>query len=698
LRVSQARLGVDAVGQFDPAWVARCREPGRRHREAEERNSPLVAEHFAFALRQTAAELRSGAVGLYGTVAECAARGLTPAVVHPLTIEPLKPRKCLACRETNDHTVAVDVVLEGNDVVEAAVRGEECWVHERDQKSGYSNCLLSEESRDFFSFVLAGWVFVYLTLPFGWRSAAYFHQRRGLVAVGYCRSLGIDANLYVPRAFAPSPFGSADWRVLRARYIDDSTPTCPVSRGRGRAAAELYVFDMVCFHHGGMWQSVAKSSTGWRTAGRSLGLTVDTAKPQRWSIPLDKRTAYVGLVGRIAARLTASGAFVPAELAALAGKTVAFARACAGLRLLLNSVYCVLHGRELTLVAPRGYAWWAGGRGHVPELVPGPLRVPLADDLALLAALVGDATGGRPFVAEDHTAMRWVLATDATLYQGGGVFYEVVVDGGTLVLTAFGGTLPSTLHGVNLLLQPIGVGELAAAVIGLETLEASPGLARRVAGLYLDLKIDNLEVVLLVNTGRIGGVSTLEKIVLAKALFASACRLGVRLRCTHIPTALNLADVPSRAAEHADLRLVAALYARLRRRCPADPEIDWFASRAAHHCRAYVSRYPDRAALGDDAFSFRWDRDPRTGRAAVGYWAAPYPLARQVCEKLLRDRAVGLVVLPLVSAPLPSWRARLERRVRWREVLPVHYAEVRRSGGWVRVRKAPPAEALWVGP
>ena len=135
-----------------------------------------------------------------------------------------------------------------------------------------------------------------------------------------------------------------------------------------------------------------------------------------------------------------------------------------------------LHHGDVRAARPVLRAIANGGASDASVLDEAAAAVTLA---RRLAALVGDATGGRPFVAEDHTAMRWVLATDATLYQGGGVFYEVVVDGGTLVLTAFGGTLPSTLHGVNLLLQPIGVGELAAAVIGLETLEASPGLAPR---------------------------------------------------------------------------------------------------------------------------------------------------------------------------------------------------------------------------
>lgn len=60
-----------------------------------------------------------------------------------------------------------------------------------DDKSGNNHILLSGNSRKYLGIQFAGWYFVYDTLPFSFKASACIYQTAGLVATGYCRSLGI---------------------------------------------------------------------------------------------------------------------------------------------------------------------------------------------------------------------------------------------------------------------------------------------------------------------------------------------------------------------------------------------------------------------------------------------------------------------------------------------------------------------------
>lgn len=68
------------------------------------------------------------------------------------------------------------------------------------------------------------------------------------------------------------------------------------------------------------------------------------------------------------------------------------------------------------------------------------------------------------------------------------------------------------------------------------------------------------------------------------------------------------------------------------------PEIDLFASVKTRKCDRYYSWFPDPQSIGVDAFTFLWKE--------FFYAFPPFSLIIKVLNKVLKDKAKGIIVVP----------------------------------------------------
>uniref|UniRef100_A0ABD2X7X3 Uncharacterized protein n=1 Tax=Trichogramma kaykai TaxID=54128 RepID=A0ABD2X7X3_9HYME len=69
------------------------------------------------------------------------------------------------------------------------------------------------------------------------------------------------------------------------------------------------------------------------------------------------------------------------------------------------------------------------------------------------------------------------------------------------------------------------------------------------------------------------------------------------------------------------------------------PKIDLFASADNRKCSNFISWKPHREALAIDAFTIRWE--------SFFYAFPPFSLITKTLSKIKRDRAYGIIVVPL---------------------------------------------------
>ena len=147
-----------------------------------------------------------------------------PHLVLSITIEPSKPRLCHDERFLNlwirdlpfklDHLVDLPrYVLPGN------------FQTTFDDKSGYQHVRLHPSSETYFGLEWNNFLFVFRTLPFGWKASAYICHNLGLVVSHAARSLGVPLShddRHVGQLFA-SPMRSvvlpSTQRAQAAAYI-----------------------------------------------------------------------------------------------------------------------------------------------------------------------------------------------------------------------------------------------------------------------------------------------------------------------------------------------------------------------------------------------------------------------------------------------------------------------------------------------
>ena len=114
----------------------------------------------------------------------------------PLTVEATKPRLCHDERFLNlwvkDSPFTLDYISNLPRYV-----GKDSFQTTIDDKSGYDDVRLAENSRKFFGLQWQGVYYLYHTIPFGWKASAYIYHTIGMGATSYIRSLGMPCSQYI---------------------------------------------------------------------------------------------------------------------------------------------------------------------------------------------------------------------------------------------------------------------------------------------------------------------------------------------------------------------------------------------------------------------------------------------------------------------------------------------------------------------
>ena len=157
----------------------------------------LICEKFQdFIVSTLETRVKNGSLRIWGQVGKC----VPPKLVMPLTVEPSKPRLCHDERFLNLWIKDLPFKLETLREIPRLVN-KDSYMTKIDDKSGYDHVLLKESSQTYFGIQFGGWYFVYTTLPFGFKASAYIYQSLGMVATGYCRSLGVPMLQYIDDRF-----------------------------------------------------------------------------------------------------------------------------------------------------------------------------------------------------------------------------------------------------------------------------------------------------------------------------------------------------------------------------------------------------------------------------------------------------------------------------------------------------------------
>ncbi|VDI70479.1 Hypothetical predicted protein [Mytilus galloprovincialis] len=154
----------------------------------------INAKKFSTFITETVVDrLRNGSIECLGKV------GLAkpPHIVAPLTVEPTKPRLCINLMYLNNWIKDISFSLDTLKNVPRAVR-ENAYFTSIDDKSGFDNVMLSEDSRGLVGFQWGGFYFIFKTLPFGFKLSSYIYHTLNLQATSYIRrKFLIPVHLYI---------------------------------------------------------------------------------------------------------------------------------------------------------------------------------------------------------------------------------------------------------------------------------------------------------------------------------------------------------------------------------------------------------------------------------------------------------------------------------------------------------------------
>ncbi|MES9884567.1 MAG: reverse transcriptase domain-containing protein [Sedimenticola sp.] len=151
-------------------------------------------KQFQDFISQTVLErLRNGSIQCLGKVGHVD----PPYIVAPLTVEPTKPRMCINLMYLNnwitDKPFSLDTL---KDVPRVVNKG--AFYTSLDDKSGFDNVLLSQNSQKFVGFQWGGYYFCFNTLPFGFKLSSYIYQTLNLQPTSYIRrAFSIPLFLYI---------------------------------------------------------------------------------------------------------------------------------------------------------------------------------------------------------------------------------------------------------------------------------------------------------------------------------------------------------------------------------------------------------------------------------------------------------------------------------------------------------------------
>lgn len=242
-------------------------------------NAKICESHTQFITDTLIERIRCGSLTLLGKIDECD----PPYLVLPLTVEPNKPRLCHDERYLNlwikDSPFSLETL---RDIPRLVQVGD--LMSSLDDKSGYDHILLDENSKKYFGVQFGGFYFVWNSIPFGFKASAYIYQMTGLVATGYCRSLGIPCLQYIDDRWIGQLLGK----------VDDKQ--CAIVRHEN-ALKSLYVVCEVLIRLG-YFINIDKSKFVPSTVIRFLGMLVDSDR-LAFVIPVDKIEKFLVLKDKI---------------------------------------------------------------------------------------------------------------------------------------------------------------------------------------------------------------------------------------------------------------------------------------------------------------------------------------------------------------------------------------------------------------
>jgi hypothetical protein len=204
--------------------------------------------------------------------------------------------------------------------------------------------------------------------------------------------------------------------------------------------------------------------------------------------------------------------------------------------------------------------------------------------------------------------------------------------------------------------------------------------------------------------GAIGGLYSLAKRVIALSLLSLFDQWNTLATFAHVPTAENRADEPSRAVLWRSLRLRPSEFHRLWALWgPFD--LDAMSSCAceqrgpAGETIPYLSRSLDPRSSGVGVFTHDVSRRIGTDEGScsprcVVYVNPPFVMLPSVIRHLQGCGAVGVLVLPVFTEPVPSWLSRARGYFLGSTPLAPGSVQVRGRDGWEEFRSSPSLVAV----
>lgn len=506
-----------------------------------------------------------------------------PKVIHPLGIEPEKPRLIYDCRYAN-------LWLPDRPFRLPHVRDVGSWVSEVagacDDKSGFYHCLLSENSLQYMAFRWRDKLYYYRVLPFGMKLSPWVYQRFSEAPVLFLRRKGIRSHVYIDDALiSPAPGAGLAARMDRDMFIFADL--------RSRL---------------GWFLSREKSTFQGQPVLQHLGIVLDFLK-QEWRVPDDKIRRFKARIRRV---LEAQPAPLVSELQHVAGNIAFFAVAVPSAMLFARSLFALIAEAD---------------RKHVVRRA---LSAEAREDLRRWLEL-DDSWNGISWRGTDHTVLDiTVLHTDASLVQWAG---RVLAGPPNVPRVTMGdGFAPDDAA------APIHVLE----ILGLRN--AVCVLAPVVGNGRIRAFCDNAAVVAAFN-GQGKRDPRLNRPL--TELFDLQFRHGFSLSVEWVPSAENEADAPSRDSWFQEGRLSPAVFKRAQQTVSlAGPfTVDLMASAWNTRCTRYYSRFRSPSAAGLDIFAQDCARDT-AGRREHGWCNPPFVMVQSVLDHLLAQRATFTIVVP----------------------------------------------------
>ncbi|VDI64552.1 Hypothetical predicted protein, partial [Mytilus galloprovincialis] len=314
--------------------------------------------------------IANGSISVVGKVGQCQ----PPYLVMPITIEPSKPRMCHDERFLNlwikDHPFTLDTLKDVPRVI-----SENSYLSSLDDKSGYDHILLHPHSKMYFGLQFGGWFMVYNSIPFGFKASAFIYHTTGLVAMSYCRSLGVPGLLYIDDRLVP------EWK---GDSTDKADPYYLALKG-------LYIVCQVLVRLG-YFLNLTKCVLTPTKCLKFLGMLCDSRK-MAFILPQEKKISFSELKEKI----LANDEVALKTLQRFAGKCISFVLAIPGSR---------LYSREVNRAV--GIAF----KNSRPIKIYNELRAEIS-----MWRFLDNWTGCAPWRDEKH--LQVVLASDATPYKWG---------------------------------------------------------------------------------------------------------------------------------------------------------------------------------------------------------------------------------------------------------------------------------------